>query len=130
MASLVAAGLDLAAASGPWLLMLGVCLWGRHLGLSRGLLAAMIADSAPAERSGTAFGVFNFVRGIAMLLASVVAGVLRDRYGAVRPSSPGRPWPASPWSARLLGPVSGDGRIRREEGGLNEEHRPVPEGTR
>ena len=72
----------LAAASGPWLLMLGVSLWGLHLGLSQGLLAAMIADSTPAERRGTAFGVFNFVCGIAMLPASVVAGLLWDRYGS------------------------------------------------
>ena len=82
VAFLVAAGIVLALADGPWLLMLGVSLWGMHLGLSQGLFSAMIADATPAERRGTAFGVFNFVSGIAMLLASVVAGVLWDRYGA------------------------------------------------
>ncbi len=82
VAFLVAAGLVLAVADGPWLLMLGVSLWGIHLGLSQGLFAAMIVDATPAELRGTAFGVFNFVSGIAMLLASVVAGVLWDRYGA------------------------------------------------
>ncbi len=82
VAFLVAAGLVLALANGPWLLMLGVSLWGIHLGLTQGLFAAMIADTTPAERRGTAFGVFNFVCGIAMLLASVIAGMLWDRYGA------------------------------------------------
>ena len=82
VAFLVASGLVLAVAEGPGLLMLGVGLWGIHLGLSQGLFAAMIVDTTPAELRGTAFGVFNFVSGIAMLLASVVAGVLWDRYGA------------------------------------------------
>jgi MFS family permease len=53
-----------------------------HLGLSQGLLATLIADGTPAERRGTAFGVFNLVSGIAMLASSVVAGMLGDRYGA------------------------------------------------
>ena len=83
VAFLVAAGLVLAVADGPWLLMLGVSMWGIHLGLSQGLFAAMIVDTTPAELRGTAFGVFNFVSGIAMLMASVIAGVLWDRYGAV-----------------------------------------------
>jgi MFS family permease len=82
VAFLVAAGVVLASANHPWLVMLGVCLWGMHLGLSQGLLAAMIADGTPAERRGTAFGVFNLVCGVAMLPASVVAGMLWDRYGA------------------------------------------------
>ena len=83
VAFLVAAGLVLAVADGPWLLMLGVSMWGIHLGLSQGLFAAMIVDTTPAELRGTAFGVFYFVSGIAMLMASVIAGVLWDRYGAV-----------------------------------------------
>jgi MFS family permease len=79
---LVVAGIVLAAANNAWVVMLGVCLWGMHLGLSQGLLAAMIADGTPAERRGTAFGVFNLVSGIAMLASSVVAGMLWDSYGA------------------------------------------------
>jgi MFS family permease len=82
VAFLVTAGIVLALADGPWLLMLGVSLWGIHLGLSQGLFAAMIVDTTPAELRGTAFGVFNFASGIAMLLASVIAGVLWDWYGA------------------------------------------------
>jgi MFS family permease len=45
------------------------------------LLAAMVADTAPQELRGTAFGLFNLASGIAMLMASVVAGVLWDRFG-------------------------------------------------
>lgn len=51
------------------------------MGLTQGLLAAMVADTAPPDLRGTAFGVFNLVSGIAMLCASLIAGLLWDRYG-------------------------------------------------
>jgi MFS family permease len=60
----------------------GIALWGLSLGLSQGLLAALVASAAPAERRGTAFGLFNLVSGIALLVSSVVAGELWDRIGA------------------------------------------------
>ena len=60
----------------------GIGLWGLHMGMTQGLLATMVADTAPAELRGTAYGFFNLVAGIAMLLASVVAGLLWDRVGA------------------------------------------------
>jgi MFS family permease len=88
--TLLAAGLivliaaDLVLASGNhWSTMLaGVALWGIHMGMTQGLLATMVADTAPADLRGTAYGVFNLVSGIAMLLASGVAGWLWDQYGA------------------------------------------------
>ena len=58
--------------------MIGVALWGLHMGLTQGLLSALVADTAPAELRGTAFGVFNLVSGVAMLAASVIAGALWD----------------------------------------------------
>jgi len=61
--------------------MVGVALWGLHMGLTQGLLAALVADTAPEELRGTAFGVFNLVSGVAMLAASVVAGALWDITG-------------------------------------------------
>jgi MFS family permease len=61
---------------------IGVGLWGAHLGLTQGLLAALVADAAPADRRGTAFGVFNLVSGGVLLIASFVAGVLWDWLGA------------------------------------------------
>lgn len=60
----------------------GVVFWGIHMAATQGLLAAMVADTAPAELRGTAFGLFNLASGVAMLVASVVAGLLWDRFGA------------------------------------------------
>ncbi len=79
---LVAADL-LLALPGNWLTLLaGVALWGIHMGMTQGLLATMVAEAAPADLRGTAFGFFNLVSGIAMLVASVLAGLLWDRLGA------------------------------------------------
>ena len=63
-------------------LLLGVALWGLHMGMTQGLLAAMVADTAPADLRGTAFGLFNLVSGVAMLLASAIAGWLWDQAGS------------------------------------------------
>jgi MFS family permease len=75
---------DMVLASGDhWMTVLaGVALWGIHMGMTQGLLAAMVADTAEADLRGTAFGFFNLVSGLAMLIASVVAGLLWDRLGA------------------------------------------------
>lgn len=78
---LVAADLVLAFVPGLLGLGLGVALWGLHMGFSQGLFNAMIADSAPAELRGTAFGIFHLLTGVALLLASVIAGVLWDAIG-------------------------------------------------
>jgi MFS family permease len=60
----------------------GITLWGLHMAMTQGLLATMVADAAPAELRGTAYGFFNLVSGVAMLLASGLAGLLWDRLGA------------------------------------------------
>jgi MFS family permease len=60
----------------------GVMLWGLHMGMTQGLLAAMVAAVAPADLRGTAFGFFNLMSGVALLIASAVAGLLWDRFGA------------------------------------------------
>jgi len=71
------------ATSTEWMsLMVGVALWGVHMGMTQGLLATMVADTAPEDLRGTAFGLFNLVSGVAMLLASVIAGWLWDAHGA------------------------------------------------
>ncbi len=80
-AALIVADIVLALASGVWAVMAGVVFWGLHMGLTQGLLAAMVADTTPPELRGTAFGVFNLVSGIAMLFASLIAGLLWDQYG-------------------------------------------------
>ncbi|MBL8421557.1 MAG: MFS transporter [Dechloromonas sp.] len=79
---LIAADLVLAASSHWSTLLGGVALWGIHLGMTQGLLATMVADTAPADLRGTAFGFFNVVSGLAMLVASLVAGLLWDSQGA------------------------------------------------
>ncbi|KYG21377.1 MFS transporter [Bradyrhizobium sp. AT1] len=74
---------DLALALLPNLagLALGVVLWGLHMGLTQGLLSALVADAAPPSLRGTAFGYFNLFTGLALLAASVIAGALWDAYG-------------------------------------------------
>ncbi|HSX92690.1 MAG TPA: MFS transporter, partial [Hydrogenophaga sp.] len=79
---LIAADLVLAFALNWPLMLLGVVLWGLHMGMTQGLLAAMVADTAPEDLRGTAFGLFNLVSGVAMLLASAIAGLLWERLGS------------------------------------------------
>jgi MFS family permease len=81
LALLVVADLVLAAAPGLGAVALGTVLWGLHLAFTQGLLAALVADAAPADLRGTAFGVFNLVVGVAQLAASVVAGALWEAVG-------------------------------------------------
>jgi MFS family permease len=79
---LVWSDLALAFVGGLAGLALGVALWGLHMGMTQGLLAAMVADAAPANLRGTAYGMFNLVSGLALLAASVVAGGLWDAFGS------------------------------------------------
>lgn len=82
---LVAADLLLAMADGIWVVMAGVIMWGLYLGLTQGVLSAMVSDTAPDSLRGTAFGVFNLISGIALLLASALAGILWDQLGPAAP---------------------------------------------
>ena len=69
--------------SGHWgVVIAGVALWGVHMGITQGLLATMVADTAPTDLRGTAYGMFNLVSGLAMLVASALAGLLWDKLGA------------------------------------------------
>ena len=81
LAALVAADLALAFIPGLGGVVIGVGLWGLYLGLSQGLLSALVADTAPEHLRGTAFGLFNLVTGIALLAASVLAGWLWQDFG-------------------------------------------------
>jgi MFS family permease len=81
MLVLVLADVVLAMSRSAATLFAGVALWGLHMGLTQGILASMIADVAPADHRGTAFGVFNLVSGLALLAASVLAGALWDLHG-------------------------------------------------
>jgi MFS family permease len=79
---LIAADLVLASGNHWTIVLAGVLLWGLHMGMTQGLLATMIADAAPVDLRGTAYGFFNLVSGLAMLVASVLAGLLWDALGA------------------------------------------------
>jgi MFS family permease len=79
---LIGSDIVLARATGVSHALLGAGLWGLHMGLTQGLLAALVTDTTPARLRGTAFGIFNLVGGVAMLIASVLAGWLWSRFGA------------------------------------------------
>ena len=78
---LAASQLVLAFAAGWAGLLSGVLLWGLHMGMTQGIFAALVADAAPEDLRGTAFGVFHLASGVALLAASVVAGMLWDALG-------------------------------------------------
>ena len=78
---LIIADISLGYSSGLVGVGIGVALWGLHMGITQGLLSTFIADAAPVELRGTAFGVFNLFTGGATLLASVIAGMLWDSGG-------------------------------------------------
>lgn len=81
-AVLVLANLCLGLGSGLAVTFLGVALWGLHMGLTQGLLAAMVADATPAPLRGTAFGLFNLATGVALLVGNGVAGAVWVGYGS------------------------------------------------
>lgn len=82
LAALLAADVVLGFATSLAPVFVGVTLWGLHMGLTQGLLSALVADTAPAELRGTAFGIFSLVSGVILLIASALAGVLWDVAGS------------------------------------------------
>jgi MFS family permease len=78
---LIAADVLLAFATSPLTVFAGAALWGLHMAFTQGLLSKIVADTAPAELLGTAFGIFNLASGVALLLASVIAGSLWKTFG-------------------------------------------------
>ena len=91
---LIAADLVLAWSSGIGGVMAGVGLWGLHAGMTQGLLTALVADTAPPDLRGTAFGLFNLASGIALLAASVLAGGLWTALGPAATFEAGAVFPA------------------------------------
>jgi len=106
---LIAADLLLAFASSLAGVFAGIGLWGLHMGLTQGVLAALIAATAPDRLRGTAFGLFGLITGVASLIASALAGLLWDRIGADATFSAGAAFAALAFIAFLLarqGPTS------------------------
>jgi len=84
LALLVTADVVLATAAGALAVFAGAALWGLHMALTQGLLSKLVADTVPAQLRGSGFGIFNLVSGVAVLLASVIAGAL---WAAIGPSA-------------------------------------------
>ncbi len=82
LAALVLADVLLALDTGPWPFAAGILLWGLHMGATQGVIAALVADAAPARLRGTAFGVLHCTSAVALLAASVIAGGLWSALGA------------------------------------------------
>jgi MFS family permease len=79
---LIGADLILAVAKSPLLVFTGAAFWGLHMAFTQGLLSKLVADTAPEDLLGSGFGIFNLVNGVAMLLASAIAGALWSAHGA------------------------------------------------
>ena len=84
LVALIGADLALAWSSHWSWVWCGISLWGLHMGMTQGLLARMVADGAPTELRGTAYGLFNLISGVALLVASGLAGLLWDQFGAAQ----------------------------------------------
>jgi MFS family permease len=106
---LIVADVVLALAGNATVVMVGVALWGLHMGLTQGLLAALLADAAPPELRGTAFGAFNLTSGAALLAASVIAGGLWDLAGPMATFYAGAVFTA----LALVGLISVRGRLTK-----------------
>ncbi|MEP7208913.1 MAG: MFS transporter [Casimicrobiaceae bacterium] len=100
--ALFVADIVLAGADGAMLVYVGGALWGLHMGLTQGLLSALVAASAPADLRGTAFGLFNLVSGIALLIASVLAGWLWEVRGPAMTFFAGAIFTAIAWLALVV----------------------------
>ncbi len=78
---LVAADVFFAIGENVYSVFIGAALWGLHMGATQGLLSTLVADTCPENLRGTAFGIFNLLGGVALLAASVLAGLLWTRIG-------------------------------------------------
>jgi MFS family permease len=91
------------AHDGHWMwVWAGIALWGLHMGMTQGLLATMVADTAPADLRGTAYGFFNLISGLAALMASALAGLLWDWFGAPQTFLAGATFSAAALAAILV----------------------------
>lgn len=104
LAVLILADLVLASARSPAGVYAGAALWGLHLALTQGLLSKLVADHAPADLHGTGFGIFNLVSGGALLLASLIAGMLWTSFGAAATFLAGAAFTATAMAGVVFGP--------------------------
>jgi MFS family permease len=103
---LISADLVLANASTVWVTSLGAILWGLQMGVTQGLLSAVIADAAPENLRGTAFGIYDLAVGIATFIASAGAGTVWMLGGPMATFSIGAALAAATVFMLLLRPIS------------------------
>ncbi len=101
--ALMLADIVLANAHSTGVVLAGTALWGAHMGLTQGVFSALVAETAPADLRGTAFGIFNLISGLALLIASVLAGWLWQAYGPGLTFYAGAVFTALSWLALLMG---------------------------
>ncbi len=99
---LIVADIVLARASSAWGVYAGGALWGAHMGMTQGLLAALVAGAAPEDLRGTAFGFFNLISGVALLIASALAGWLWDVHGPATTFIAGAVFSFAAWVMLML----------------------------
>lgn len=109
MVCLIVADAILAHAYTTPTMLIGVAIWGLHMGLTQGIFASMVAQHAPGELKGAAFGVFNLVAGVFMLLSSVIAGAIWNRLGSSVTFMAGAGFAA----AALIASWAAAGRVKR-----------------
>ena len=102
LVALIVSDIVLALAAGMIGVLGGAALWGLHMALTQGLLAALVAATAPADLRGTAFGVFNLASGIALLAASAIAGYLWQAIGPAATFTAGAAFTGVAWVALLV----------------------------
>jgi MFS family permease len=100
--ALIIADLVLANGGSTTMVFAGTAIWGVHMGLTQGVLSALVAATAPARLRGTAFGLFNLVSGIALLAASALAGWLWDAFGPAQTFYAGAIFTGLSWLALAL----------------------------
>jgi MFS family permease len=81
IAVLIVSEVILAIAPSGLLTLLGVAVWGLHLGLTQGVLLTLIADAVPPRVRGTAFGIYHLITGVTLLASSILAGLLWEWIG-------------------------------------------------
>jgi MFS family permease len=114
LAVLAAADLLLALVPGLPAAFTAIALWGLHMGLSQGLLSRLVADRSPEALRGSAFGLFNLATGVAMLAASVTAGLLWDGFGPASTFLAGAGFAGAAALAVAFLSLQGRGGARRE----------------
>lgn len=76
----IASNLVFAFANTKVPILVGASLWGLQMGMTQSLLLTKVSDTTRREVRGTAFGIYYFLVGIALLLSNNLTGYLDHHY--------------------------------------------------